>query len=127
MIERLNMLGATPESSSEAAKPADDPHGAASPSAPRLIATARAPLDSAVSKISNPAILTQASSAHRCTARSRSELLRRCHGLYDIFTAPTSVLKCTPPAAGIPARGTPEYAMERCVKMAATSKTRNAK
>jgi hypothetical protein len=27
MIERLNMLGATPESSSEAAKPADDPHG----------------------------------------------------------------------------------------------------
>jgi hypothetical protein len=54
MIERLNMLGATPESFSEAAKPTDDPT-AASPSAPRLIATARAPLDLAVSKTSNPA------------------------------------------------------------------------
>ena len=111
MIERLNMLGATPESSSEAAKPTDDPHGRFT-FGTSLDSYGTRPAGFGRVKDLQPRNLdSKASSAHRCTARSRSELLRRCHGLYDIFTAPTSVLKYTPPAAGIPARGTPEYAM----------------
>ena len=46
------MLGATPESSSEAAKPTDDPHGRFTFGTSLDSYTARAPLDSAVSKTS---------------------------------------------------------------------------
>jgi hypothetical protein len=101
------MLGATPESSSEAAKPTDDPHGRFT-FGTSLDSYGTRPAGFGRVKDLQPRNLdSKASSAHRCTARSRSELLRRCHGLYDIFTAPTSVLKSTlhpPPASQHEAR-----------------------